>query len=74
MDGKRDTALRGQTRTAAVVILVAMLAWMFGSWLGGRLGLPVRFAFLLDLACLAAMAWSAFVLIKVRRVRRNLEN
>ncbi|MEM6743457.1 MAG: DUF5337 family protein [Pseudomonadota bacterium] len=44
-----------------------MLAWMGLSVLGGRLGLPVRFAFLVDFACLAAFAWALFVLIDVWR-------
>lgn len=74
MDQAREMALKAQTRMAAIVILVAIVAWMLASWMGGQMGLPVRFAFLFDLACLAAMAWSATVLVKVWRARRDLEN
>ncbi len=74
MERSRDEALKTQTRAAAVVTLVAALAWMGGSWLGGEAGLPVRYAFLLDLAALAAFAWSIVVLVRVRRARREMEN
>ena len=37
----------------AFVIIFAMLGWMGATALGGAFGLPVRFAFLFDLAALA---------------------
>ena len=74
MSRVEQESLKAQTRLASIVILCAMVAWMAGSWIGGRLGLPVRFAFLLDLACLAALAWSLVVLLRVWRARRELEN
>ncbi len=60
-----------QTRQASIVIFVAMLGWMLVSWLGGYLGLPVRFAFLADLAALGALAWALIVLYRVWRKRRD---
>ena len=74
IEQSRETALRAQTRQASVVMLIAVVLWMAGSWVGGVLGLPVRWAFLLDLACLAALAWSVIVLLKVWRARQELEN
>lgn len=71
---EREQGLRAQARAAAIVILVAMVAWMAGAWAGGVLGLPVRFAFLLDLACLAALIWSLVVLTRVWLARRQEEN
>lgn len=71
---RTEDGLRAQTRLAAVVIIVAMVAWMAGSMLGGALGVPVRFAFLLDLACLAALTFALVVLLRVWRARRELEN
>lgn len=69
--GNGDTQMaygqRGQARIAAIVILVAMVGWMGVSYLGGKLGLPVRFAFLADLAALAAFAWAGIVLFRVWR-------
>ena len=50
------------------------LSTVAGSWIGGAMGAPVRFAFLLDLACLAAFVWAMVVLLKVRRARAELEN
>ncbi|MEM6438887.1 MAG: DUF5337 domain-containing protein [Pseudomonadota bacterium] len=63
----RSEGETARIRLASIVIIVAMLAWMGLSVLGGRLGLPVRFAFLVDFACLAAFAWALFVLIDVWR-------
>ena len=58
---------KGQARIASIVILVAMVGWMGVSFVGGQLGLPVRFAFLADLAALAAFAWAGIVLFRVWR-------
>lgn len=64
---ERDPRDRAQIRLAAGVIVVAMLLWMGASFLGGELGLPVRFAFLVDMLCLAALAWALWVLFNVWR-------
>ncbi len=55
---------RAQIRRAAQVIFGAMVLWMLGSWAGGALGIAPRFAFLLDMACLAALFWAFVVLIR----------
>ena len=57
-------------RLAAIVIVVAMLAWMGVSFVGGKLGLPKRYAFLADLFALAAFAFALIVLLRVRRQNR----
>ena len=62
---------RGQIRLAAVVMAVTMVVWMGASFLGGRLGLPVRFAFLIDLAAIAALVWALFVTYWVWKARRE---
>jgi hypothetical protein len=64
---------KSQTRLASIVILVAMLSWMVVSFLGGKMGLPVRFAFLADFAAIAAFAWALIVLFKVWRQRQEGE-
>ncbi|MCY4140727.1 MAG: DUF5337 family protein [Rhodobacteraceae bacterium] len=62
----------GQVRIAAIVIVATMVLWMLGSWLGGRLGLPARFAFLVDFSALAAFFWALVVLVRAgRRVRER---
>ena len=62
-----EMARKAQVRQASIVIAVAMLAWMGLSFLGGQLGLPVRYAFLIDMACIAALVWALWVMIRVRR-------
>ena len=62
---------RAQVRQASMVIVVAMLLWVGMSSIGGSLGLPVRYAFLVDMLCLAALAWSLWVLYRVWRRRAD---
>jgi Na+/citrate or Na+/malate symporter len=69
--GQGHGADSGQIRTAAVVIIAAFVLWMAGQAIGGALGLPVRYAFLIDLACMAAMVWALIVLLRVWRARQN---
>lgn len=59
-----------QARIASIVILVTFVVWMGASWVGGRIGLPVRYAFLFDFAALAAFFWALVVLVGVWRKRR----
>ena len=61
----RDPKRKAQV--AAIVIFVAMVGWMGASWIGGKIGLPIRYAFLFDFAALAAFAWALFVLFGVWR-------
>jgi hypothetical protein len=42
-----------------------MLGWMGASWIGGKIGLPIRYAFLFDFAALAALFWAMVVLFQV---------
>ncbi|QDL93001.1 hypothetical protein FDP22_15130 [Paroceanicella profunda] len=59
------------TRAAAIVIVATMLLWMGGSMLGGEIGLPVRYAFLLDFAALGGFAWALIVLCRAWRKGRE---
>ena len=52
-----DARQRG-IRQAAIVICVTIVAWMGASWIGGQMGLPVRWAFLIDLLALGAFAYA----------------
>ena len=58
---------KSQAKLASIVVVATMLGWMFISWFGGKMGLPVRFAFLADLIALAAFAWAGIVLFRVWR-------
>lgn len=76
MTGKADMSedkSRAQIKMASQVIFGAMVLWMLGSWAGGALGIAPRFAFLLDLACLAALVWALVVLLRAW-IARNQEN
>jgi hypothetical protein len=65
-----ETAQVKQARLAAIVIGVTMIVWMASQWIGGQIGLATRYAFLFDLAALAAFAWALIVLFRVWRARQ----
>ncbi len=65
-----DRHLARQARLVAVVIAVTVVAWLAGQWLGGRLGWQARYAFLFDLAALAAFFWALVVTFRVWYARR----
>ncbi len=56
---------RQKARVASIVILVAMVGWMGASWIGGKIGLPIRYAFLFDFAAMAALLWAMVQLFQV---------
>lgn len=58
-----------QIRLAAGVIIATMVLWMGFSFLGGALDWARRWAFLADLAALAAFAWAGIVLFRLYSTR-----
>jgi len=66
-----DAALAKQGRMVALVIAGTMVLWIVAQWLGPKLGLPGRFALLIDFAVLAALIWSMFVTYQIWRKRQN---
>jgi len=64
---------KSQTRSASIVIIVAMIGWIAVNFLGGKLGLPARYAFLADFAAMAAFAYALIVLFRVWRQRQEGE-
>ncbi|MFS4438817.1 DUF5337 family protein [Paracoccaceae bacterium GXU_MW_L88] len=60
-----------EVRRAAIVIAAAFTLWVVVNLLGGVLGIPPRYAFLADLAAMAAMIWALIVVLKVRADRRR---
>ena len=73
IDSARKQALMRRTRLAAIVIAVTMLAWIGAQVLGGQLNLAPHFAFLFDLAAIAAFLWTMIVPFQIRRARRANE-
>ncbi len=60
-----------QGRLVAVVLAVTMLVWMGVQLVGGEMGWDVRYAFLFDLAALAAFFWALVVTYQIWRARRG---
>lgn len=58
-------------RTVAVVLAVTMLLWMGAQVVGGEMGWNPRYAFLFDLAALAAFFWALVVTYQIWRARRG---
>ncbi len=59
-----------QMRLAGAVIALTMVLWLGFQWLGGHYGLPEKYAFLADLAAMAAMIWSLAVTWRIWRRRK----
>ena len=60
-----------QTKLASYVMLASVVVLMGGSWLGGQIGLPVRYAFLFDFMALAGFAFAMITLFRVWRARQQ---
>ncbi|MBT9382531.1 DUF5337 domain-containing protein [Pseudooceanicola sp. CBS1P-1] len=73
MTGDRSTqiARARKSRQLAIVIAVTMLAWMGLQLLGGKMGLPGRYAFLLDFAAIVALVWVLVEATRIWRARRD---
>ncbi len=68
---RNKKAEQKQARLASYVMLASVVVFMGGSWLGGQLGLPVRYAFLFDLIAMAGFAFAMIVLFRVWRARQH---
>ncbi len=66
--GQTEQARTG--RMVALVIAGAMLLWMSAQWIGGQIGLDPAYAYLFDLAAIAALIWSLVVIARMWR-RQN---
>jgi hypothetical protein len=67
-DQERALARRG--RVIGLVIAGTMLIWLAANWAGPALGLPGRFAFLVDMLALAALFWAMVMTFQIWQVRR----
>jgi fatty acid desaturase len=68
---KQTKARTAQIRTAATVMAGTMILWMAAQFFGGQLGLPIKYAFLFDLAAIVGLVWALFVTYLVWRARKN---
>ncbi|MBA4349738.1 MAG: hypothetical protein C0427_00620 [Rhodobacter sp.] len=67
----QEKEIARQTRLVAFVLAGTMILWMGASFLGGRLGWETRFAFLFDLAAMAAFIWALVVTYRIWRKRQG---
>ncbi len=65
-----DMATARQARLVAIVFVVTILGWFLAQLIGAQMGWPARFAFLFDLAALAAFIWGLIVTYQIWRKRR----
>jgi Zn-dependent protease with chaperone function len=70
-DPDTDRQIARQSRSVAIVLAVTMIFWMGAQWLGGIRGWDVRYAFLFDLAAMAAFFWALVVTYQIWRKRRG---
>jgi hypothetical protein len=66
-----DDAIARKGRMAALVIAGSVTIWVLAQWVGPAIGLPVRFAFLVDFAALAALFWALVVTYQIWRARQH---
>lgn len=67
----QDEALVRKARLVAVVIAVTMVLWMGAQWFGGQIGMQTKYAFLFDLATMAAFIWAMINTYQIWRSRRD---
>ena len=63
-DGEARADARGP-RIVGATIAATMLLWLAAQWAGPKLGLPGRYAFLIDLAALAAFLWALVAAFRI---------
>ncbi|WP_422147880.1 DUF5337 domain-containing protein [Lentibacter algarum] len=60
-------------RVVSLVIAGAMILWLAAQWLGPQLGLPGRYALLIDFAAIGALVWALVVTLQLWRKRQDKE-
>ncbi|MAW45433.1 MAG: hypothetical protein CMH05_00930 [Marinovum sp.] len=63
-----------QGRVVGLVVAVTMLIWILAQSLGSYLGLPGRYALLIDFLALVAFLWAIISGILMWRSRRTTRN
>ncbi|NIZ09203.1 DUF5337 domain-containing protein [Pseudooceanicola sp. HF7] len=70
-DRSKEMAQARKARMVGIVIAATMVLWMGVQFMGGKLGLPPRYAFLFDFAAIAALIWALVVTLQIWRARRD---
>jgi len=71
MSTPSDTTINRRGRFLALFIVAVMVLWMGAQLIGGQLGLEARYAFLFDLAAIAALIWALIGIYQLWRARQN---
>jgi len=71
MNNELDQQIARKGRHVALVIAGAMVIWFGAGLLGSALGLPGRFALLVDFAALAALIYAFFNIYQIWRLRQE---
>lgn len=66
-----ERRLAAKGRLVSLVIVGTMVLWLLALWLGPKLGMPGRYAFLFDFAALAGLFWALVVSLQIRRARKD---
>ena len=74
MEFKESRGEIRQGRVVGLVIAVTMLIWILAQSLGSYLGLPGRYALLIDFLAMVAFIWAIFSGILMWRSRRITRN
>jgi spore maturation protein SpmA len=67
----REEAMARKGRHIALVIAGTMVLWIGLQFIAPALGLPGRYALLLDFAALAALIYAGANIFQLRRMRRD---
>ncbi|MGB5836305.1 MAG: DUF5337 family protein [Albidovulum sp.] len=69
----KDQSLAREARGVAMTIAITMILWIGAQWLGRREGWDASYAFLFDLAALAAFFWALVVTWRIWRRQKRPE-
>lgn len=66
-----DQRIAQKGRHTGLVIAAVMVLWLGAQVLGSKMGLPVRFVFLFDLAALAGFIYAGVNIFQIWQMRQN---
>lgn len=71
MGNPQQNSTERKGRVVALVIAGTMLLWLLAQWAGPKMGLPGRYALLIDFAAIAAFIWAFVVALQIWRARQD---
>jgi hypothetical protein len=74
MSEQSEKALARKGQTVGLVIAGTILVWLAANWAGSALGLPGRYALLIDFAALAALFWAMVLIYQIWQARRSADD